>query len=116
MSFRSSDLLRLVKDFGETLTLKKTRTSGTYDPATGTLSGETTQNFSVTGYLYNNQLVPIDQVTKQTRQCVISALGLSVEPTDEDSIIRNGQEMSILRVTAIYSASLVVCYICYLED
>lgn len=116
MSFRSSDLRRLVNDFGETLTLQKTTASGTYDPATGSLSAANLQNYSVSGYIYNTNSVPIDQVTKVTRQCVISAVGLTVEPTDEDTIIRGGQEMSITRVTAIYSNTSVVCYICYLED
>ena len=35
MSFRSFDLLNLVRDFGEDLTLRKVTTSGSYNPATG---------------------------------------------------------------------------------
>ena len=33
MSFRAYDLAKLVEDFGETLTLRKRTTAGTYNPA-----------------------------------------------------------------------------------
>ena len=49
MSFRAYDLLNLVNDFGETLTLRQVTTDGTYDPATGSVSGSATTdtNFTV---------------------------------------------------------------------
>ena len=39
MSFNASDLLKLVQDFGETLTLRKVTTGGTYDASTVLLVG-----------------------------------------------------------------------------
>ena len=90
MYFRSSDFLRLVRDFGETLTLKKTTTTGTYNPATGTVGGAATTDYSFTGYIYNATSEPVDQVVKDMRRCAIPALGLGVEPTDEDTILRGG--------------------------
>jgi len=116
MYFRSSDFLRLVRDFGETITLRKTSTSGTYDPATGTVSGTATTNYTVTGYLYNAESMPIDQVTKDTKRCVIPALGLGVEPTDEDVIVRSGRDLVVTHVVTIYSNGTAVCYILHLED
>ena len=53
MSFRSFDLLNLVRDFGETLTLRKVTTAGTYNPATGAIDNSATTDYNVTGYLYN---------------------------------------------------------------
>ena len=46
MSFNASDLLKLVQDFGETLTLRKVTTGGTYDASTGTVSGSATTDYS----------------------------------------------------------------------
>lgn len=116
MYFRSSDFLRLVRDFGETLTLKKTTTSGTYDPNTGAVSGSATTDYSFTGYIYNATSEPVDQVVKDARRCAIPALGLGVEPTDEDTIVRSGTTYVINHVTTIFSNGTAVCYICHLED
>ena len=116
MSFHSSDLLRLVRDFGETLTLRKTSDSGSYNPSTGTVSGSTATNYDVIGYTYNAMSEPVDQVVEGRRRCVLPALGLSVEPTDEDAIIQSGTTYVISRVVTIFSDGAVVCYICYLED
>lgn len=116
MYFRSSDFLRLVRDFGEAVTLRKTSTVGTYDPASGSLSGTATTNYPVTGYMYNADAFPQDQVVKSTRRCVIPALGLSVEPDDKDVILRGSVTFVITHVTTIYSNGTAVCYICHLED
>jgi hypothetical protein len=116
MYFRSSDFLRLVRDFGETLTLKKTTTTGTYDPATGTVSGAATTDYSFTGYIYNATSEPVDQVVKDMRRCAIPALGLGAEPTDEDTIVRGSITYVINHVTTIFSNGTAVCYICHLED
>jgi hypothetical protein len=116
MYFRSSDLLRLVRDFGETLTLKKTTTTGTYDPTTGGVSGSATTDYSFTGYIYNATSEPIDQIVKDMRRCVIPALGLAVEPTDEDTIVRGSTTYVINHVTIIFSNGTAICYLCHLED
>lgn len=116
MYFRSSDFLRLVRDFGETVTLRKTSTAGTYDPTTGAVSGSATTNYSVTGYIYNAEVFPQDQVVKSVRRCVIPALGLAVEPDDKDVILRSSVTYVINHVTTIYSNGTAVCYICHLED
>ena len=46
----SYDLLKLAKDFGETLTLRKKTTSGSYNPATGSVDGAATTDYSFVGY------------------------------------------------------------------
>lgn len=116
MYVRSYDFLRLVRDFGETLTLKKTTTTGSYNPATGTVSGSDTTDYSFTGYIYNATSEPVDQVVKDMRRCVVPALGLTVEPTDEDIIARGSSTYVINHVTTIFSNGTAVCYICHLED
>lgn len=116
MYFRSSDFLRLVRDFGETLTIRKTSTAGSYNPATGTVSGSATTDYTVTGYMYNADAFPQDQVVKSVRRCVVPALGLAIEPDDKDVILRGSVSFVINHVTTIYSNGTAVCYICHLED
>ena len=89
MSFRSYDLLTLVRDFGEPLTLRKLTTDGTYNPATGSVSGSATTDYDFTGYFYNYEVTSVDQIRKGTRKCVIPALAFVVEPDDEDLIVIN---------------------------
>jgi hypothetical protein len=74
MSFRPFDLLNLVRDFGESLTLRKVTTDGTYDPTTGAVDGSASTDYTVTGYFYNYETLTVDQVRKGTRKCVISSV------------------------------------------
>lgn len=118
-SFNSNDFLRLVRDFGEPLTLTKATTAGAYNPASGSIEGSATTDYSCTGYFYNYQYgtVPtLDEVVRGDRRCVISALDLPVEPDDGDLISGNRDDVRVHRVTTIYSAGSKVCYICYVRE
>ena len=116
MSFRSYDLLALVRDFGEPLTLRKITTTGSYNPATGSVSGAATTDYSFTGYFYNYEVMTVDQIRKGARKCVIPALGLAVEPDDEDTIVGNGDTVVINSVTTIFSDGVPVCYLCHVRE
>ena len=107
MSFRSFDLLNLVRDFGETLTLRKVTTAGTYNPATGTVDSSVTTDYSVKGYLYNYNVV-----VRGTRKCVISALDLAAIPDFDDLIIGSGDTVKITSVMSLFSAGTAIGYIC----
>ena len=56
MSFRPFDLLNLVRDFGSDVILRKTSTSGTYNPATGVVDGSATTDHTVSTYFFNFSL------------------------------------------------------------
>lgn len=116
MSFRSYDLLRLVRDFGEPLTLRKLTTAGTYDPATGAVSGSATTDYAFTGYFYNYETTVKDEVLKGSRKCVIPALGFSQVPDEEDLIVGRGDIVTIVSVTTIFSNGAAVCYLCSVEE
>ena len=118
MAFRSYDLLRLVKDFGEDLTLRKITTGGTYNPATGTITGSATTDYAVEGYFFNFSVgVPSgDELRRGSRRCVIPALGLAVVPDDEDLILGQGDAVAIMKVTTIFSGGSPVCYICEVDE
>ena len=118
MSFRSYDLFKLAEDFGQTLTLRKASTQGTYDTATGTLSGSATTDYSVTGYFFNYDtgLLDANDIRRSRRRCLIPALGLTVEPDDEDQIIGNGDTVSIIQVTTMFSGATKIGYICEVSE
>tara|TARA_R110000796_G_scaffold84814_1_gene184453 strand:- start:12 stop:368 length:357 start_codon:yes stop_codon:yes gene_type:complete len=114
MSFHSFDLLNLVQDFGETLTLRKITTAGAYDPATGDIS-QTTTDYFITAYLYNyNAGVPAgnDEVVRGSRKCVIPALDLAAIPDFDDLIIGSGDTVKINSVMSIFSNGVAMGYIC----
>jgi hypothetical protein len=115
MSFRSFDLLNLVRDFGEDLTLRKVTTSGAYNPATGEIDGSGTTDYTVTGYFYNYETLNVDQIRKGTRKCVISALD-GHAPDEDDQLVGNGDTVAITAVTTIFSSGSAVCYICHVEE
>ena len=115
MSFRPFDLLNLVRDFGESLTLRKVTTDGAYNPATGAVDGSATTDYTITAYLYNyNVGVPAgdSEVVRGTRKCVISALGLAAIPDFDDLIVGSGDTVKIISVMSIFSAGTAVGYIC----
>lgn len=116
MSFRPFDLLNLVRDFGETLTLSKTTSGGSYNPATGEVEGSVAADYTFTGYFYNYDTLNTDQIKKGRRKCIIPALGFSVEPDERDVISGNGDDVVIVSVTTIFSDGAAVCYLCHVEE
>jgi len=117
--FRSSDLFRLVNDHGQSLTLRKVTTDGTYDPATGSRSGEVTTDISILGYFYNYSLGLTgnnDEIVRGQRKLLISAQGLSVIPDDEDLILGNGDTVKVTSVTTLFSGGVVLCHMCSVQE
>lgn len=110
------NLLRLVQRHGSTLTLHKVA-EGTYDPATGSLSGGSTTEYEITGYMYDALIgIDTDNVARGTKKLVIPALGLTVEPDDGDYVSGLGDKVHILRVTTHYSSGLAVLYTCEVSE
>jgi len=117
MGFRAYDLLKLVEEHGETLTLRK-KAYGDYDPATSTVGSTTTTDYAMTAYFYNYELgvSDLNNVERGMRKCLISALGLSVSPDTEDLIVGNGDPVNIINVLTMYSAGQAICYICDVRE
>ena len=118
MAFRSFDLLNLVKDYGSDVTLRKTTTSGSYNPATGTVVGAVTQDLTTPSYFFNFAVGTTegDEVRRGSSRCVIPALGLSVVPDDEDKIIGLGNTYEIVSVKTYYNNGVAVCYTCEVKE
>jgi hypothetical protein len=115
MTFRSFDLFNLVRDFGEDLTLRKITSDGSYDTTTGSVNGSVTTDYTVLGYFYNYETLNVDQIRKGTRKCVISALS-NVEPDEDDQLLGNGDAVSIVSVSTIFSGGVAICYICHVKE
>tara|TARA_R110000796_G_scaffold32704_1_gene85404 strand:+ start:138 stop:485 length:348 start_codon:yes stop_codon:yes gene_type:complete len=115
MSFRSFDLLNLVRNFGESLTLSKVNADGSYNPTTGTIDGSTSTDHTVLGYFYNYETLNVDQIRKGTRKCVISAVE-GIIPDEDDKLLGNGDAVVITSVTTIFSSGSAICFICHVEE
>ena len=118
MSFRSYDLLKLVRDFGKDLTLRKKTAAGSYVPSTGTVSGSATTDYTFSGYFFNFSvgLPANDELRRGTRRCIVPALGLAVAPDDGDLIVGQGDNVTIVRVTTMFNSGTAVCYICEVSE
>lgn len=118
MSIRSADLYNLIKDFGVEVTLNKKTTSGSYNPATGTISGAVTGQYKIRAVFYdiNAGITNSGEIRRGLRKCVISAKGLTVVPDDGDSISGLGDEVNIIRVTTHYSDNTPVMYTCEVSE
>lgn len=116
MSFRAFDLLHLVRDFGETLTLRQITTDGAYNPSTGSVDGTATTETSFTGYMYDYSAMNPSEVIRGSRKCLIPALGFSPEPRPDDLVLGNADPVKISRVVTILSDGAAVCYLCDVEE
>lgn len=117
MAFRAYDVLKLVEEHGETLTLRK-KSYGAYNPSTSSVASTTETDYSVTGYFYTYNLGVIDpeNFDRGTRKCVIAALGLAVSPDTEDEVLGSGNKVHITNVLTLYSSGQALCYICDVSE
>jgi hypothetical protein len=116
---RGYNLLKMVEEFGEPLTLRKKTTAGTYDPTTGSVTGSATTDYNFEGYFYNYDqgiIANVDEIRRGTRKCVVPALGLAVDPDDEDQIIGNGDTVNVISVVTIFSNGVKICFLCDVRE
>lgn len=121
MFFRGSDLRRIVDQFGRNVTLR-VKTTGTYSPDTGSLSGGTTTDYTVKTYIYDYRLDEIDgqSIVAGDRRAVLHTLdtgGSAIpEPEVDDELIGAGDTVSIVSASKIYSGDDVICYLLQVRE
>ena len=116
---RGYNLLKMVDELGEVLTLRKKTSAGSYNPATGLVTSASTTDHSFTGYFYNYDqgiIAEFDNIRRSSRKCVIPALGLLVEPDDEDQIVGSGDTVNIVSVVTIFSNGNKICFLCDVRE
>lgn len=117
----SRNLQNLVNRRGQTATLRK-KSSGTYNPATGSLGSVTNTDYTVKCYFsdYNLSEINSESVLMGDRQVVFPAKdtsGVAIpEPDNEDQIRTVGDTVVIKSVQKVYNKDTLVCYICQVRE
>lgn len=117
----SRNLQRLVDRHGEDVTLTY-KTLGTYDPATGGLSGGSTTTSTVKAYFSNYNLTDMNatNLVMGDRQVVMGNTDTSgtalTEPEVGDEITGRGDKVSIVSAQKIFSGGTVICYIVQVRE
>lgn len=119
--FRAYDLRCMLNEHGKEVTLRVNSAGGTYNPATGTISGGSTTDYTVMAHPsdYNLMEMQAREVVEGMRKILLSTLdvnGNSIpEPEVDDQIIGMGDTVNIARVQTIFSSE-AVCYICHVRE
>ena len=115
--FLANELRHLVNEFGHTVTYRK-KSLGTYDPATGSLSGGTNTEYTSKAYFYNYRLEEMadSKIVQGDRRIVFPRYDTSgnefPEPSVGDQVVGQGNTVSIVSFQRILDAGEVVCYTC----
>lgn len=101
---------RLLDKYGKACTLTRIVT-GTYDPETSTYP-ETVTTYPIKLYLDepNHEDLSDGQVVKTDEVALFAALGLAVEPQDDDTITVDGRVRQIKRVGRVWSGEQVALW------
>lgn len=119
MSFRSKDLLRLVKDFGESLVLSISNVDTTYNPATGQVESSGPTNVPFIGYVYHTDVGVANSgsIVNGEKLCVIPYSEVTPNAPASDATISDATVTSVIaRVEVIKNRGVPVCYICHLKE
>lgn len=117
----SGNLQTLINRRGQPATLRY-KSSGTYDPTTGSLGGVTNTDVSIKAYFADYDLTEVDNdsILMGDRKVAIPARDTSgnliSEPDNEDQILAVGDTVVIKSVQKIFNASTLICYICQVRE
>lgn len=117
----SRNVQSLVNRRGQTATLRK-KSSGTYDPAAGSLGSVTDTDYTIKAYFadYMMDEVNNESILMGDRKVLVAAKDTSgspiPEPDNEDEIRGVGDTVVIKSVQSIYNGSTLVCYICQVRE
>jgi len=101
----------LLGDKGQVMTLTKSVRSS-YDPATGNAAQTSAPTYPVTGAVFDVAARDIDGtlIKAGDRRVILSALGLTVEPTSVDTLTIGAVVHSIVQALPINPAGVVVAW------
>jgi hypothetical protein len=100
---------KLMAKFGGTATIRRV-TTGTYNPATGTVS-EATSDTAVRGVLQDVNLREVNDLIRATdKRLLIAAADLAAPPTTADEVIITGATYQVIRVDTIEQDNTAITY------
>ena len=117
----SRNMQTLIERRGQACTLRK-KSSGTYDPSTGSLGSVVDTDVTVMAYFadYNLDEMGSDSILMGDRKVAMAAYDTSgvatPEPDNEDQIISVGDTVVVKAVQKIFNSSTLVCYICQVRE
>lgn len=102
---------RLIKEYGAEVTLTRT-TLGTFDPVSGSTSGETTTNFKCHAVLTNYDIKHINdtQIQLGDKKVTLSAKDLGTKPEMTDTISEGGITYSIKNIQPLNPGGIDLIY------
>lgn len=119
--FRAYELRCMLDSHGKEVTLRVNSTAGSYDPATGTITGGATTDYTVMAHpsdynLMERQSMSIVDGMRKILLSTVDVNGNAIpSPESEDTIIGIGDNVTIKRVQTIFSTE-PVCYICHVAE
>jgi len=100
---------KLMAKFGGTATIRRV-TTGTYNPATGTVS-ESASDTAVRGVLQDVNLREVNDLIRATdKRLLIAAADLAAAPTTADEVIITGATYQVIRVDTIEQDNTAITY------
>ena len=98
-------------DIPQTLTIRRTE-GGTYNPATGTVTGETTTDYPCRGVIldFTRDMIDGTLILAGDKQATIEAASLAVEPRPSDDLIQDGASWNIIAVDVVKPGSVPFLY------
>lgn len=105
------DVKQLLRTHGYAVSFQRVQSGGSYDPATGDVTGGTTLTWSGRGVYINymDEDVNGTSITTDDRKLLLQAVGLTRAPEVGDIAVDVGQ---VLDVQTIQSGTIVVAYVC----
>lgn len=119
MAFDTYTLRQMLKEHGQTLTLRK-RSAGTYNNDTGKVI-QTNTDYSVVGYFYDftPDMVDDESILRTDRRVVLSPLlpdgTTTPQPDATDQIINGSVKVDVIKVSLIKSGTSNTCYLLHVR-
>ena len=105
------DVQQLIATHGYDVSFDRVQSGGSYDPATGTMTGGSTVSWTGRGVYVNymDEEVNGTSIATDDRKLLLQAVGLTRAPEVGDFV---DDEVQVINVRKLQSGSTVVAYVC----
>ena len=116
------DVVALLRDHGYDLTFRRINNGGTYDPATGTITGGSNSDETIRAIFLNYNANDVDGtlVQRGDRKAVIAATyngtAITKTPQINDELRDEGDAVRVVSVQTIKSGASILAYICQARE